>query len=694
MAKNSYIKTPFPDFKKPGDISKKDAKKEIEQLREAIEHHNHLYYIENNPQISDNIYDELFHRLEDMEEEFPGLKSDVSPTRKVGAPPVDELKKKKHSAPMLSLRSSENQKYIQDFFKNVQKKTDNKNIKFVLEPKFDGLSVEVVYEDGKFSYAATRGDGETGEDISENVKTIGSLPLRLSGKKYPEKLAVRGEIFMRREGFSEVNKKRIEKGEEPFANARNAAVGLVRQLDSKKVTGQPLDIYFYEIIDSSENGFKSHWKMLKKFPCWGLKISSDNKKVSGFNEAQEFYEKLNEKRDNLDYEIDGMVIKLDDRDLRTKMGTRQRNPRWAFAWKFPPKKEITLLREIVVQVGRTGILTPVALLDPVEIGGVTVSRATLHNENEVKEKDVRPGDKVRIIRAGDVIPEVAELAEKKKKREKPFEMPDKCPVCKTEVVQEGAFTICPAGLSCRAQLIGRIEHFASQSAMNIDKLGRKTIEQLVRKEMVKELPDLYKLKAEKLKELDGYAEKSAQKLYKSIQDSKKPELHRFLYALGLRHVGEHIARLLAGEFGTLDKIKNAGYDKLVSIDEIGPEVAESISHFFSTEENRKMLEKLKKSGIEIREAGGNQEKLLKGKTIVLTGELESYTREEAKEKIESLGGRATSSVSSNTDYLVVGEGPGSKLEDAKNEGTKIIVEEQFKELLKTGKLKNNKNRLL
>jgi len=640
MAKNPYIKTPFPVFEKPGDMNKREAKKDIEQ-----------------------------------EEEFPEFKSDVSPTQKVGAPPVDKLKKKKHSSSMLSLKSSEKKKDIKDFIENIQKKTDDKEAVFVLEPKFDGLSVEVVFENGKFSYAATRGDGETGEDISENVKTISSVPLRLSGNNFPEKLSVRGEIFMSREGFSKVNKKRIEKGEEPFANARNAAAGLVRQLDSKKVARQPLDIYFYEIINSSKNGFKSHWKMFKK--------------VSGFEEARKFYEKLQEKRDKLDYEIDGMVIKLDDRQFREKMGTRRRNPRWAFAWKFPPKKEITLLREIVIQVGRTGILTPVALLDPVEIAGVTVSRATLHNENEVKEKDVRPGDKVRIIRAGDVIPEVAELAEKKKKREKPFKMPDKCPVCSTEVVQEGAYTICPAGLSCRAQLIGRLEHFASQSAMNMDKLGQKTIEQLVQKEMVKELPDLYKLKTEDLEKLDGYAEKSAKKLYGSIQDSKTCELHRFLYALGIRHVGEHIARLLAGEFKTLSKIKNADYDKLVSIREIGPEIAESISHFFSTEENRKTLEKLQKSGIEIREKKSGDKQLLKGKTIVLTGELESYSREEAKEKIESLGGRATSSVSSNTDYLVLGEGPGSKLDDAKEEGTKIIEEEQFKELLKTGKLKDN-----
>jgi len=647
-----------------------------------------LYYLENNPEISDSNFDKLFHRLEELEAKFPELKSDVSPTQKVGAPALDELTKKEHTAPLLSLKSSEKEKQIQDFIADMQKKADGDNTNFVLEPKFDGLSVEIVYEEGKFVYAATRGDGETGEDISENVKTIGSLPLhlRVSGNGIPSRLAVRGEIFMSREGFSKVNKVRVEKGEEPFANARNAAAGLVRQLDSKKVADKPLDIYFYEIIDSSEDNFESHWQMLQQFPEWGLKTSPDNKKCNSFKEVKNYYNNLQERRDDLDYEIDGMVIKLDNRKLREEIGTRQRNPRWAFAWKFPPKKEVTLLRDIVVQVGRTGILTPVALLDPVEIGGVTVSRATLHNESEVQKKDVRPGDTVRIMRAGDVIPEVAELVEKKKKREKPFKMPQKCPVCGTEVVQEGAYTLCPAGLTCRAQLIGRVEHFASQNAMNIDKLGRKTIEQLVKKEMIKALPDLYKLEAETLEELEGFAKKSAKQLYDSIQDSKEVSLNRFLYALGIRHVGEHIARLLANEFQSFKKIKKANYEQLANIDEIGPEIAESITNFFQTKENKKMLDELESLNVKAKTSAKKSANLLQGKTIVLTGELESFTRDEAKEKIESLGGRATSSVSGNTDFVVVGKNPGSKLDNAKKENVKQIGEKEFKTLLEKGKI--------
>lgn len=683
MAKNPNIKNPFPAFVKPENLKKKEAEKEINALTDAIEHHNRLYYVDNKPEISDSKFDKLFHHLEELEKEFPELKSDISPTQKVGTLPLDELKKKKHTAPLLSLKSSEKEEQIKNYITDMQERADGEKTVFVLEPKFDGLSVEVFYEDGMFVYAATRGDGETGEDISENVKTIDSLPLRLSSLKndFPSRMAVRGEIFMSRQGFNNINKERVEKGEESFANARNAAAGLVRQLDSKKVADKSLDIFFYEIVHSSENGFESHWEMLKQFSEWGLKNSLDNKRCSSFKEVENYYNNLQERRDDLDYEIDGMVIKLDNCKLRKEIGTRQRNPRWAFAWKFPPKKEVTLLRDIVVQVGKTGILTPVALLDPVEIGGVTVSRATLHNENEVQKKDVRPGDTVRIMRAGDVIPEVAGLVEKKKKREKPFKMPKKCPVCETEAVQEGAYTLCPAGLSCRAQLIGRVEHVASQNAMNIDMLGRKTIEQLVKREMIKALPDLYNLKADKLEELEGFAKKSAGQLYNSIQDSKETSLNRFLYALGIRHVGDHIARLLANEFHSLDEIKNADYKQLADVNEIGPEIAESIINFFQTEENKKMLDELEGLSVKVKFSGKKRKNLLEGKTIVLTGELESFTRDEAKGKIESLSGRATSTVSGNTDYVVVGENPGSKLDDAKNENVKEIGENDFKKLL-------------
>ena len=683
MSKNPFMQTPFPDMKDVYDMSEDEARKEIELLREAIEHHDYQYYIKNDPDISDNKYDQLFNRLLELEKKFPDLDSDVSPTRKVGAPPVDKLNKKEHVATMLSLNSSDKEEDVRDFVKFVRKNAEGDNTEFFLEPKLDGLSVEVVYDKGFFYYGATRGDGKTGEDISENVKTISSLPLRLNrNRDVPEILSVRGEIYMSKEGFQNLNKERIENGEEPFANARNAAAGMIRQLDSGKVADKPLDIFFYEIIYSSEDEIESHREVLKQFNRWGLQTNQENKKCNKLEKIADFHESLANKRDELSYEIDGIVIKLNNRKLRKKLGTRDRSPRWAFAWKFEPQKEITTLRDIIVQVGRTGVLTPVALLDPVEVGGVTVSRATLHNEDEVKNKDVRPGDKVRVIRAGDVIPEVAERVEKQKgKRGKSFKMPENCPVCNTAVVREGAYVVCPAGLSCKAQLKGSLSHFASRDGMNIENLGDKIIEELVERGMIESIPDLYQLEAGDLKKLKGFAEKSSHKLYNAIQNSKSPLLSVFLYSLGIRHVGKHIAKVLAREFGSLDEIANASYEELKNIQEIGPEIAESISNFFDNKDNLRMIDELKKSGIEIRQEESTGSKTLEGKNFVFTGELDEITRSEAEEKIESLGGRATSSVSDNTDYLVAGKDPGSKLDEARKRGVEVLDGNQFKKLI-------------
>jgi DNA ligase (NAD+) len=683
MVKNPYQKTPFPYFKEISKMTRTEAGKEIECLRKAIEHHDYLYYIKNKPAISDHQYDGLFQRLLDLEEHFPVFESDVSPTRKVGVPFVDQLKKKEHTAPMLSLQSSDDEKQVNDFIEIVRGKAQGKRTEFVLEPKFDGLSVEIVYENGTFSYGATRGDGETGEDISENVKTIRSLPLKLhSNGDYPAFLAVRGEIYMRKDDFQQLNKKRIEHNQEPFANARNAAAGMARQLDSTKVADKPLDIFFYEVLEDKENRFDSHWEMLQQFPGWGLKTNQECRKSSKVKEIRDYYRDIANKREALAYEIDGIVIKLDDRKIRNELGTRRRSPRWAHAWKFKPKKEITTLREIAVQVGRTGALTPVALLEPVEVGGVTVSRATLHNEEEVQRKDVRPGDKVRVMRAGDVIPDIAERVHSgEEKRGKPFEMPDQCPVCGTEVVREGAYVVCPAGLSCKAQLKGSLIHFASRGAMNIDHLGEKIIGQLVDRGMVRNLPDLYKLKAVDLEELAGLAEKSARKLYGAIQGSKSPDLEKFLYALGIRQVGKHIARIIAEKYRTLGAIREMDYEELVELHELGPEIAESITHFFEHEINLEMLDQMKKLGIHIQEAETGESSMLKGKTFVLTGELDQYTREEAREKVEAMGGRATSSVSDRTDYLVAGENPGKKLDEAKKKKVQIIDEKHFRKLI-------------
>ncbi len=685
MSKNPFLKTPFPDFSDVDDLNKKEARKETEQLRQAINHHNHQYYIENDPDISDRKYDELFERLLQLEEKFPNLQSDVSPTQKVGAEPLDKLSKKKHLAPMLSINSSAKEKEMEDFIASVRKKTKGDKTEFFLEPKFDGLSVEVVYREGAFGYAATRGDGLQGEDISENVKTIGPILLQLrSGNDFPKELAVRGEIYLSKEHFQQLNKERIEKNQKPFANARNAAAGIVRQLDPGKVAEVPLDIFFYEVIGSTskDESFESQQELRRQFKKWGLKINEESKGESTLKGIKEFYHELESKREKLPYEIDGMVIKLNHRKLRSDLGSRGRSPRWAFAWKFEPRKEVTTLVDIIVQVGRTGILTPVALLEPVEVGGVTVSRATLHNEDEVKKKDVRPGDTVKVIRAGDVIPEIAERVKSKgEKRKKVFKMPDNCPVCNTTVVREGAYTVCPAGLSCEAQLKGSLSHFASRNAMNIDNLGEKVIAQLVDKQLIKDIPDLYKLKPSDIEKLDGFAKNSSEKLYDAIQKSRKPELHQFIYALGIRHVGKHMARLLARQYKTLEALSDATEKQLNEIPEIGPEIAESVAHFFDSEDNMTMISKLKKAGFEIQQDESSQSNKLKDITFVITGELDAFTRDEAKEKIESLGGRATSSVSDNTDYLVVGEGPGSKLDEAEKRKVKRINEKEFKKII-------------
>ena len=685
MSKNPFLKTPFPDFRDVDDLNKKEARNETEQLREAINHHDHQYYVENDPDISDRKYDELFERLQKLEKKFSDVQSDVSPTQKVGAEPLEKLSKKKHVAPMLSISSSAKQEEMEDFVAAVRKKAKGEKTEFFLEPKFDGLSVEVVYRGGTFSYAATRGDGQEGEDISENVKTIRSLPLKLrSGNDFPKELSVRGEIYLSKEDFQQLNKDRIEKNKKPFANARNAAAGIVRQLDPGKAAKVPLDIFFYEVIGSKskDNDFESQQELRRQFKKWGLKINEESKGSSTLKGIKDFYQELESKREKLSYEIDGMVIKLNHRILRSDLGSRGRSPRWAYAWKFEPREEVTTLVDIIVQVGRTGILTPVALLEPVEVGGVTVSRATLHNEDEVKKKDVRPGDTVKVMRAGDVIPEIAERVKSKgKKRDKPFEMPGKCPVCNTKVVREGAYILCPAGLSCEAQLKGSLSHFASRNAMNIDNLGEKVIAQLVDKQLIKNIPDLYVLKPSDIEKLDGFAKKSSEKLYEAIQNSKKPDLHQFIYALGIRHVGRHVARVLAKHYGSLEKLSRASKEDLDNINEIGPEIAESVAHFFDNDDNTDMIGKLKKAGLKIKEQKSSQSDKLKGKTFVITGELDAFTRDEAKEKIESLGGRATSSVSDNTDYLVVGEGPGSKLEEAKKRKVKRIDEKEFKKLI-------------
>jgi len=681
-----FKKNPRTDFKSVKQMTLDEARLEVAALREGIEYHNYLYYVKNQPAISDAVFDRLFRRLQELEEAFPGLQSETSPTRKVGAPPLDRLKKVKHVAPMLSLNSALDEEEAEDFDRFIRRNTGSENIAYVLEPKFDGFSVEVIYRNGVFERGATRGDGETGEDISENLKTIRSLLLRLQnqdGPTMPSFLAVRGEVIMSRKAFQKLNKERVEKGETPFANPRNAAAGIMRQLDSKKVADKPLDIFFYDILRVEGRAFSSHWEELQTFPEWGLRTDAHNARCTTLEEIKSYRAKLAAQREELDYEIDGIVIKLDDLRLREKLGTRERSPRWALAWKFPPKKEVTILEEIVVQVGRTGMLTPVALLQPVDVGGVTVSRATLHNEDEVRKKDVRPGDRVRVARAGDVIPEVVErIKEPGKKRGPEFAMPKNCPVCGSAVFREGAYYFCPAGLSCPAQRIGHILHYSSRNALNIEGLGDRIARQLVEREMVRDVADLYRLTVEDLLKLDGFADKSARNLHQAIQAAKRARLDRFLYALGIRHVGEHVARLLAEQFGNLERLSRASREELEAVPGIGPEIAQSVEKFFAEEENRKVLEKILEEGVHLEAMAARKGELpLMGKTFVFTGELEKYTRDEAKEIVESLGGRAAGSVSGSTDYVVAGKNPGSKLEEARKRGIRVIDEAGFEKLV-------------
>jgi DNA ligase (NAD+) len=678
-----FKKNPKTNFKDIDTLSEQNAKKEIEALREGIDYHDDFYYLKNDPKISDAVYDKLFDRLQKLEEKFPKLQSKTSPTRRVGTEPVDKLKRVAHAAPMLSLNAVLAEAEAEDFDDFVRRNLKD-NIEYVLEPKFDGLSVELVYEDGAFKYGATRGNGEEGEDISENLKTVRTIPMRLRQEQdTPSFRAVRGEVFMHKKGFQEMNRRRIERGDDPFANPRNAAAGTMRQLDSKNVAGKPFDIYFYDILQIDGPGFDTHWQALERFPHWGLKVDSHSRKVLSFDKIESYHEQLAEQRDEFDYDIDGIVIKVDRYEQREALGVRHRSPRWALAWKFPPKKEVTVLEDIIVQVGRTGVLTPVALLQPVDVGGVTVSRVTLHNLDEIEKKDVRPGDEVRIERAGDVIPEVVERIKKPgKKRVKPFAMPETCPVCGSDIVREGAYYLCPAGLTCEAQLVGRIIHYAARDAMDIEGLGDETVKALVKLDLVKDIADLYQLSMDDIQQLEGFAEKSSKNLHRAIQDKKNPRLDRFLYALGIRHVGQRMARILAMEYQTLDALKKVDQENLEQICEVGPEIAESVADFFDKEENWKVLDRLAKVGVKVANMPAPAKKsALKDKAFVFTGSLKSFTRDEAKEKVEMLGGRATSSVSGETDYLVVGEGPGNKLDEAKEQDVEILEEKAFKDLI-------------
>jgi len=685
------------------NMNEKEAIKELEKLREEINYHNHRYYILDSPVISDAEYDRLFKKLQELENNFPHLITPDSPTQRVGAMPLDEFKTIAHTIPMLSLNNANNVEEAREFDERVKRFLETKEeIEYVAEPKMDGLAIELVYVDGLFTAGSTRGDGYTGEDVTLNLRTVKSIPLRLLNKTVekvkvegektlplpiPARLEVRGEVFIPIKEFERLNREREERGEPAFANPRNAAAGSIRQLDSKITAMRPLDIYCYGIGALEGAKFKTHWEILHTLKGWGLKVNPFIKICKGIDEVIKYHEDMEEKRDRIPYELDGVVVKVNSLDLQDRLGILTRSPRWAVAYKFKARQETTRVKDIIVGVGRTGALTPVAILEPVEVGGVTVERATLHNQDEVDRKDVRVGDTVVVQRAGDVIPEVVMvIKEKRTGSEKPFRLPEKCPLCGSAVVKEGAIHRCTGGLSCPAQLKEGIRHFAAKRAMNIEGLGDKHIDQFVEKGVIKDVADLYSLKKEDIAELERWADKSAQNLLDQIEKSKDTTLARMIYALGIRQVGEHMAKVLANNFGSLDELMKASYDNLMEIHEIGPETAESIVTFLKEGHNRNVIEKLKRAGVKspltpLFQRGVRGDLRFKGNQFVLTGTLSGFTRGEAKELIESLGGRITSSVSKNTDYVIAGAEPGSKYDKAVELGIKILNEEEFKDLL-------------
>ncbi len=665
-------------------MNRTDAQKRIARLRDEIARHDHLYYVLDRPEIADAEYDRLLAELQTLENENPALVTPDSPTQRVGAPAREDLPSSRHVTPMLSLDSTADVEAAREFDRRMKKGLGSEDVTYTIEPKFDGLSVELVYEDGVLARGATRGDGRVGEDVTPNIRTIRTVPLKLRGTAPPRTVAIRGEAIMPLEEFRALNRWMTERELPAFANPRNAAAGSIRQLDSRITAQRPLSFFAYEImaIEGAEPP-DTHTHELATLSAWGFRVDPHQRNCRTIEEAIAFHAELGAKRDELPFEIDGVVIQIDSKVDREILGLRTRSPRWAIALKFEPRKEVTIVEDIVVQVGRTGKLTPVALLRPVDVSGVTVSRATLHNAGEVAKKDIRVGDTVRIERAGDVIPAVVErIPQKGERRKKPFAMPAACPVCSSPVEEEGAYHFCTGGLSCPAQLKRGIEHFASKGALDIDGLGKKTVAAMVDRGLVTGVADVFRFDERALLGLEGFADKSAANLLEAIAKSKKVALDRFLYALGIRNVGEHVAAVLADRYGTLDAVLAATEEDLLTIHEVGPEVAKSVSSFFADKKTKALVAELRSLGLDVspakRAAGARP---LEGTSFVFTGTLEELTREEAERIVKSLGGRASSSVSAKTSYVVAGAEAGSKLAKAEKLGVKIISEKEFKKLV-------------
>ena len=667
-------------------MSINEIKSEIERLRKLVRRHDHLYYVLNKPEITDTEYDKLYRKLKDLEDTHPEFRSPESPTQRVGGEPSREFAQVKHIAPMTSLDNTYSAEEIRQFDKRVRKVTGHARLEYVVELKFDGVSTSLLYEKGKWVRGATRGDGIKGDDVSMNLKTIRSIPLVFDDgvREIPKLIEVRGEVYMTKPAFAKINREKEKKGEELFANPRNAAAGSLKLLDPKIVALRGLDIFVWGTGHCEGMSFRTHAEVLDYLKKCGFRVNPHYKVCSTIDEVIDYCDSWENKKDKLEVEIDGMVLKVNSLAQQEDLGLTTKSPRWAIAYKFPAERALTEVRDIIVQVGRTGAITPVAILEPVHLSGTTVSRATLHNFDEIERLGVRIGDRVYVEKSGEIIPKVLSVAkEKRTGREKAFHIPVKCPACGSKLArlpEEVALRCENAG--CPAQLKEAVLHFASRNAMDIEGMGDAVTNQLVDKKLIADYGDIYYLKFEDVAGMERMAEKSARNLTNAIEKSKSNDLNRLIFALGIRHVGEHASWVLASRFAKMEKLKEASVDDLTAIGEIGPVMAEAIHGFFHNKENLRILKKLKDASVRMSQgtaarAGG----ALDGKTVVITGTLKSFSRQEAEDLVRKAGGNPSSSVSKNTDFLVAGAEPGSKLEKAKSLGVKVIGEEEFRKLV-------------
>ena len=662
----------------------KDVQARIEGLKQTIEHHNHQYYVLDSPEISDGEYDKLFRQLVELEKKHPRFASADSPTQRVGGEPQEGFSKVEHRAVMLSLANAFDEEELMAFQRRISKLLESQDIDFVSELKIDGVAVSLTYQDGILVTGASRGNGMVGEDVTSNLRTIRTIPLRLrNGSKIPSLVEVRGEAFLPLSAFERINEKRADEGLNLFANPRNMTAGTLRQLDSKVTASRPLSFFPYAIGHLEGMRFETQIEVLDRIREWGFRVNPHLRHQSSIDGVIEFCRQWLPQRNSLDYEIDGIVIKVNRLDLQHQLGAVSRQPRWAIAFKFPGQEATTQLLEIRINVGRTGALNPYAVLEAVQVGGVTIRTATLHNQDDIRRKDIRQGDTVIIKRAGDVIPQVVGPVTSLPRGEEVFEYPANCPVCQAPVVREEgeAMAYC-TNRQCPAQRLEALKHFVSRGAMDIRGLGPQTLEKLIELKMLKGPSGLYSLSAEQIGEMEGFKEKSTANLLQGIGQSRSRPFARVIFALGIRHVGETVAEMLADDFGNLDSLMEATEEEIAAVQGIGPEIAHSLRSYFEIPENRQLVEDLRQAGLQLEgiEQAGEQEGMLEGKTFVLTGTLPSWTRPEASQVIKRQGGKVTSSVSSKTDYLLAGEKAGSKLKKAESLGITVLSEEDLRKM--------------